>query len=163
MKKMVLSVLAVIVFSFQPGLAQNSSISTLLNELSADTYGTVLLKMDLTKEMGVLPYEEIDAMEVYTIHEDEGNIDRKMLNELKERLYTLKSDAEYASLMQVKDEGDHVDMYIKQVGDRIKELVMFIIESDDPNDDDDGDLVIIRIKGDFSEDDLGELLKDVNI
>ena len=63
----------------------------------------------------------------------------------------LSDDSEYATLMQVKNEGNKVRMMMRQEDDVVRELLLTVVSNDD-------DSVVIRIKGKMK---LSEILEAI--
>jgi hypothetical protein len=91
----------------------------------------------------------INSVEILTVS-DECSSSRK--EKIKKQMASLSDDSEYATLMQVKDEGDKVRMLIRQENEVVKELLMTVLSND-------GDSVVIRIKGKMKLSDIQEVIK----
>ena len=79
----------------------------------------------------------IKSVEILVVS-DECSKHRK--EEIKKQIASLSDDAEYVTLMSVKDAGDKVRMMIQQDDDIVKELLLAVVSNDD-------DSVVVRIKG----------------
>ena len=75
----------------------------------------------------------------------------KVKDELAKEISAITKNG-YEMLMQVKDEGEQVDFYVKNKSD--KTISEFIISVNDPD-----ETAFIRITGAFTMDDLRELIK----
>ena len=105
---------------------------------------------------GIPELKGIKSLEVLAVN-DECSGKRK--EEIKKQIAKLSDDAEYVTLMDVKDGGDKVRMMIRQEGDDIvRELLFAVVSNDD-------DSAVIRIKGKMKLSEIQEMIEkgEINI
>ena len=79
----------------------------------------------------------IQSVEILSIND---KCPRNRKETIKKQIASLSDDAEYVTLMDIKDAGDKVRMMIRQDGGTVKELLLAVVSNDD-------DSAVIRIKG----------------
>lgn len=133
----------------------------LFSKLSEDKYITsvivskAMLKMipDIDANIGVSGLnaknliQKLERVEIYTTET------KVSVNLIKKETSSLLKDKSYETLMSVKDEDESINFFIKAgKGDIINEMIMTVDEMDE--------YTIIRILGNFTIDDIQNLISD---
>ena len=95
----------------------------------------------------------INSIEILTVSDD-CPPNRK--ETIKKQMASLSDDADYVTLMNVKDKDDKVRIMIRQQDDLVRELLLAVVSNSSDND---GDSVIIRIKGKMKLSDVQEMVE----
>lgn len=89
---------------------------------------------------------KLEQIEIYTCDDDSKTI-KLMQTEMK----ALLQDKSYASLMSIKEKDQFVNFFGHKQNDRYKDLIMTVDEGKS--------VTIIRIKGNFTSDDVKDVIK----
>lgn len=89
---------------------------------------------------------KLEQIEIYTCDDD-----KKTVTLMQTEMTALLQDKAYASLMSIKDKGQHVNFFGYKQNDRFKDLIMTVNEGSSST--------IIRIKGNFTSEDVKSVMK----
>lgn len=92
---------------------------------------------------------KLEQIEIYTCDDDSKTI-KQMQTEMK----GLLQDKTYSSLMSIKEKNQFVNFFGLKQNDRYKDLIMTVDEGKSAT--------IIRIKGNFTSDDVKDVIKKTN-
>ena len=91
----------------------------------------------------------INSVEVLTVSDECSG---KRREEIKKQIAELSDDAEYVTLMSVKDGNEKVRMMVRQDNDIVKELLIAVVSTDE-------DSAVIRIKGKMNLTEIQEMIE----
>ena len=128
-----------------------------VTRISVGSFGMWLVK--LAGGLNNVPeLKGINSVEILTVS-DECPKNRR--EAIKKQIAGLSDDAEYVTLMNVRDKDNKVRFMIRQEDDTVRELLLAVV-SYDPEDKDD-DAVVIRIKGKMKLSDIQEMIEKGDI
>ena len=120
-----------------------------VTRISVGSFGMFFVKLvgGLNEVPGL---KGINSVEILAIS-DECSVNRK--EAIKKQIAKLSDDAEYVTLMDVKDGGDKVRMMIRQEGDDlVRELLIAVVSNGD-------DSAVVRIKGKIKLSEIQEMIE----
>ena len=158
MKKLIFCLVLILSLPLQSAWCKDANLGDLFKTLDKDeTYGGVLTLVDVDEEARILELG-LDISEIKVYMSDPNFDDAKTKNVLKDILTSVKASGDYTSLMEVKEDDVCVKMFLRKEGEQNKELALIVIAEEDEEDE----LVIVRIIGDLSLEVIQEIIDAVN-
>lgn len=154
MKKHIIYIALLLLLSIQNLVAQDKLFNQLANN---DNVTVVYISKALLDMMPNLEAtagnadlkklaNKLEQIEIYTCDDD-----KKTVTLMQTEMTALLQDKAYASLMSIKDKGQHVNFFGYKQNDRFKDLIMTVNEGSSST--------IIRIKGNFTSEDVKSVMK----